>query len=55
MSLNSFLLMRQEILLLTITLLLIVGEIFIPKNKKSNIVHLAIFLFGIHTIGVFGN
>lgn len=53
MSLNSFLLMRQEILLLTITLLLIVGEIFIPKNKKSNIVHLAIFLFGIHTIAGF--
>ena len=42
--------MRQEIILLAITLFLIVGEIFIPKSKKSSIVHLALFLFGIHTI-----
>lgn len=50
MSLTSFLLMRHEILLLAITLLLIVGEIFIPKHKKGSIVHLALFLFGIHTV-----
>jgi len=49
MDINSFLLMRQEILLLVMILLLIVAEIFIPQNKKGNIVHLAIFLFGIHT------
>jgi NADH-quinone oxidoreductase subunit N len=49
MNLSSFLLMRHEILLLAITLLLLVGEIFIPKNKKESLVHLAIFLFGIHT------
>jgi NADH-quinone oxidoreductase subunit N len=30
--------------------LLIVGEIFIHKDKKGSIVHLALFLFGIHTI-----
>ena len=42
--------MRQEILLLAIALLLLVAEIFIHKNKKSSIVHLAIFLFGIHTV-----
>ena len=42
--------MRQEIILLTITLLLIVAEISLPKAKKHSIVHLAIFLFGIHTI-----
>ena len=41
--------MRHEILLLAITLLLLVGEIFIHKNKKGSLVHLAIFLFGIHT------
>ncbi len=47
--------MRHEILLLAIVLLLIVAEIFISKEKKSSIVHLAIFLFGIHTaIGFFG-
>jgi len=46
--------MRHEILLLTITLLLLVGEIFISKSKKSSLVHLAIFLFGIHTaVGFF--
>jgi NADH-quinone oxidoreductase subunit N len=42
--------MRHEILLLAIILLLIVGEIFIPKHKKGSIVHLALFLFGIHTV-----
>ncbi|WP_269240267.1 NADH-quinone oxidoreductase subunit N [Flavobacterium limnophilum] len=50
MNLNSFIAMRQEILLLAILLLLIVGEIFIHKDKKASIVHLALFLFGIHTI-----
>jgi NADH-quinone oxidoreductase subunit N len=50
MDFSNFLLMRQEILLLAITLLLVVAEIFISQNKKSSIVHLAIFLFGIHTI-----
>jgi len=49
MNFSSFLVMRQEILLLAITLLLLVAEIFINKHKKSSIVHLAIFLFGIHT------
>jgi len=50
MNIDSFLLMRQEILLLAIILLLIIAEIFMPQNKKSSIVHLAIFFFGIHTI-----
>ena len=49
MDFSSFLLMRQEIILLAIILLLLIAEIFIHKNKKSSIVHLAIFLFGIHT------
>ncbi len=49
MSFSNFLVMRHEILLLAITLLLLVGEIFIHKNKKGSLVHLAIFLFGIHT------
>ncbi|MBI9040027.1 NADH-quinone oxidoreductase subunit N [Lutibacter sp.] len=54
MNLSSFLLMRHEILLLAITLLLLVGEIFISKSKKSSLVHLAIFLFGFHTaVGFF--
>lgn len=50
MDFSSFLLMRHEIVLLTILLLLIIAEIFIPQHKKGNIVHLAIFLFGIHTV-----
>jgi NADH-quinone oxidoreductase subunit N len=53
MNLSNFLLMRHEILLLAITLLLLIAEIFIHKNKKSSIVHLAIFLFGIHTVAGF--
>tara|TARA_R110002049_G_scaffold117787_3_gene271451 strand:- start:1154 stop:2557 length:1404 start_codon:yes stop_codon:yes gene_type:complete len=46
--------MRHEIILLAITMMLLIGEIFIHKDKKSSIIHLAIFLFGIHTaIGFF--
>ena len=50
MEFSNFLLMRHEILLLALILLLLIAEIFIPQNKKHSIVHLAIFLFGIHTI-----
>ncbi len=49
MNVNSFIAMRQEIFLITILLLLIVGEIFINKNKK-NLVPIALVLFGIHTL-----
>jgi NADH-quinone oxidoreductase subunit N len=42
--------MRQEILLLAITLLLVLAEIFVSHNKKGSLVDLAIFLFGIHTV-----
>lgn len=49
MNLSNFLIIRYEILLLAITMLLLIGEIFIHKNKKRSLVHLAIFLFGIHT------
>ena len=50
MNIESFLLMRHEIILLSIILLLIVAEVSISQSKKNSIVHLAIFLFGIHTI-----
>ncbi|MFD0834389.1 NADH-quinone oxidoreductase subunit N [Mariniflexile aquimaris] len=54
MNFSNFLLMRQEILLLVITMGLLIAEIFIHKDKKHSIVHLAIFLFGIHTaVGFF--
>jgi NADH-quinone oxidoreductase subunit N len=54
MNFSNFLLMRHEILLLAIILLLIAAEIFIPKRKKSSMLHLALFLFGIHTaVGFF--
>jgi NADH-quinone oxidoreductase subunit N len=50
MNIENFFLMRHEIILLVIILLLIVAEVSISRNKKNSIVHLAIFLFGIHTI-----
>lgn len=50
MTIDSFLVMRHEILLLAIILSLVVGEISIPENKKNSMIHLAIFLFGLHTI-----
>ena len=54
MELNSFLLMRHEILLLSIILLLIIAEIFVPDNRKTSIMHLALVFFGIHTaVGFF--
>jgi NADH-quinone oxidoreductase subunit N len=49
MNVNSFIAMRQEIFLLAIILLLIIGEIFITKNKR-NLAHLALILFGLQTI-----
>jgi len=50
MNMGNVLLMRQEILLLAIIVVLVIAEIFMPQRKKSNNVHLALFLFGIHTI-----
>jgi NADH-quinone oxidoreductase subunit N len=49
MNVTSFIAMRQEIFLITILLVLLVGEIFVTKNKR-NLVSIAIILFGIHTI-----
>lgn len=48
MTLESFLLMRQELLLLAVILSLIVCEIF--SNNKKGLVSVAIILFAIHTI-----
>ncbi|MBU2525027.1 MAG: NADH-quinone oxidoreductase subunit N [Bacteroidetes bacterium] len=50
MNTVNFLLMRQEILLASIVILLIVAEIFVPANRKKSIVHLALLLFSIHTL-----
>ena len=50
MDINYFLLLRQEISLLAIALVLVIFEIFISEHKKSAVVHLAILLFGVHTI-----
>ncbi len=50
MDLSYLLLMRHELMLLAITLLLILVEVFISQSKKQSIVHMAILLFGIHTI-----
>ncbi|MGI9546106.1 MAG: NADH-quinone oxidoreductase subunit N [Flavobacteriaceae bacterium] len=50
MNWSSFLIMRHEVLLLLIALTILVAEIMLPRNKKESIVHLGIFLFGIHTL-----
>lgn len=49
MDWSTMILMRQELLLLLAALILIVAELFIPKAQKTQVVHLAIFLFAIHT------
>jgi NADH-quinone oxidoreductase subunit N len=48
MNLESFLLMRQELVLLTVIILLVIGEIF--SNNKKGLISFAILLFAIHTI-----
>ncbi len=48
MTLESFLLMRQELILLAIIVLLVIGEIF--SNNKKGLVSFAIILFTIHTV-----
>ncbi len=53
MDLNSFFLMRHELTLLAIILILLIAEIFIPANKKSRVLALALLLFGIHTFSGF--
>jgi len=50
MNWESFLLMRNELGLLTVILLLIIFEIFTNKKQKGNIVTFAIVLFVIHTV-----
>ena len=50
MNWSSFLIMRHEVILLVITLTLLMAEISLPKSRKESIIHLGIFLFGIHTI-----
>ena len=50
MNWSSFLIMRHEVVLLLITLTLLMAEIALPRSKKESIIHLGIFLFGIHTI-----
>jgi NADH-quinone oxidoreductase subunit N len=56
MNWNSFFAMSQEILLLAIIVILLLWELFASKNKTKNSIHLAIFLFGIHTtIGFFNS
>ena len=48
MNIESFLLMRQELVLLAVILLLIIGEIF--SNNKKGLVAFAIIIFAIHTV-----
>jgi NADH-quinone oxidoreductase subunit N len=48
MNLESFLLMRQELVLLVVIILLVIGEIF--SNNKKGLVSFAIILFAIHTV-----
>lgn len=50
MNWSNFLIMRHEVVLLLIALAILVAEIILPRNKKESAVHLAIFLFGIHTL-----
>ena len=50
MNWESLLLMRNELGLLTVTLLLIIFEIFTNKKQKANLVPVAIVLFAIHTL-----
>ena len=48
MSIDNFLLMRNEISLLAVILLILIGEIFV--NNKKTLINVALILFVLHTI-----
>lgn len=48
MNIESFLLMRQELVLLAVILLLVIGEIF--SNNKKGLLNFAIGIFVVHTV-----
>ncbi|MDC9723759.1 MAG: NADH-quinone oxidoreductase subunit N [Urechidicola sp.] len=48
MNIENFLLMRQELVLLAVILLLIIGEIF--SNNKKGLLNFAIGIFVVHTV-----
>ncbi|HCT30729.1 MAG TPA: NADH-quinone oxidoreductase subunit N [Bacteroidales bacterium] len=50
MNLNSFLLMRHELVLIAVALILLIAEIFISDQNKGRIRGLAIILFAINAI-----
>ncbi|MBK8806083.1 MAG: NADH-quinone oxidoreductase subunit N [Bacteroidales bacterium] len=50
MSIQSFLLMRHELMLIIIALIVLIAEIFTPDHKKGIITPLAIILFSISLI-----
>lgn len=50
MTWSNFLIMRHEVVLLLIIMAILIAEIALPSKKKASIIHLGIFLFGIHTI-----
>ena len=50
MTWSNFFILRHEVVLLLIILAILLAEIAIPSKKKESIIHLGIFLFGIHTI-----
>ena len=50
MNLNSFLLMRHEIVLVAVALIILIAEIFTSPQNKGRIRGLAIILFAINTI-----
>lgn len=50
MNLQSFLLMRHELVLIAITLIVLIVELATKDNRKSVIAPIALLLFAIHTV-----
>ena len=50
MNLESFLMMRHELVLTAVTLILLIAELSFGDNSKHKIIPLAIILFGINMV-----
>ena len=50
MNIESFLLMRHELVLTIITLIVLIADLSIKEGKKTKIISIATFLFGINVI-----
>lgn len=53
MNVSTFMIMRQEILLVIVTLSVVVFDLFVAEDKKYRVIHFALMVFGAFTVSSF--